>query len=67
MFKSISLHLNFQIFRLKELNELLDKEVFEIINKEDVSAETYIFNSRFINQVKNKDTKKTFKKSRLVI
>ena len=49
IFKSILSHLNFQVSRLKELNELLEKEVFEIINKEDVLAETRIFNNRFIN------------------
>ena len=67
MFKPTSSHSNFQVSRLKKLNELLKKEVFEIINKEDVLAETRIFNNRFIDQVKNKDTKKVFKKSRLII
>ena len=43
------LHSNFQASRLKELNELLEKEVFEIINREDVSAEIRIFDSRFVN------------------
>ena len=49
MFKSTSSHLNFQVSRLKELNELLEKEVFEIINKKDVPVGTRIFNSRFID------------------
>ena len=58
---------NFQASRLKKLNELLEKEVFEIINKKDVPAETRIFDSRFVDQVKNKGTEKAFEKSRLVI
>ena len=45
----LQLHLDFQASRLKELNELLEKGVFEIINKKDVPAGTRIFNSRFIN------------------
>ena len=51
MFKLSLLHLylNFQAFRLKKINNLLEKEVFEIINKKDVFVEIYIFDSRFIN------------------
>ena len=49
MFKSTLSHLNFQVSRLKELNELFEKEIFEIINKKDVLVETRIFNSRFVN------------------
>ena len=43
------LHPNFQVSRLKELNGLLDKEVFEIINKKDVPVEICIFDSRFVD------------------
>ena len=49
MFKSTLLYSNFQVSRLKKLNELLKKEVFEIINKEDVFVEIRIFNNRFID------------------
>ena len=42
-------HSNFQVSRLKEINDLLEKEIFKIINKKDVLVETRIFNSRFIN------------------
>ena len=40
---------NFRASRLKEINGLLEKEVFKIINKKDVLVEIRIFNSRFIN------------------
>ena len=67
MFKLSLSHLNLQAFRLKKINNLLEKRVFEIINKQDVSIETRIFNSRFMNQIKNKGTEKVFEKSRLII
>ena len=60
-------HPNFQASRLKELNGLLEKGVFEVINKEDVPAGTRIFDSRFVDQVKNEGTEKAFEKSRLVV
>ncbi|PMD49715.1 uncharacterized protein K444DRAFT_548428, partial [Hyaloscypha bicolor E] len=40
-----------------EITGLLEKGIFEI----------YIFNSRFINKIKNKGIEREFKKSRLVI
>ena len=58
---------NFQMSRLKELNGLLEKGVFEIMNKQDVPAETRIFDSRFVYQIKNKGTEKAFEKSRLIV
>ena len=67
MFKLSLSQPNFRAFRLKEINGLLEKGVFEIINKEDVPVGTRIFDSRFVNQVKNKGTEKTFKKLRLII
>ena len=58
---------NFQIFRLKELNKLFRKRVFEIISIEDLFAEVKIFDSRFINQIENENVEKVFEKLRLVV
>ena len=58
---------NFQISRLKKLNELLEKKVFEIINIEDLFAEKRVFDNRFMNQIKNEEIEKAFEKSRLII
>ena len=60
-------HSNFQASRLRKLNNLLEKEIFEIMNKQDIPAEARVFNSRFVNQIKNKGTEKVFEKSRLII
>ena len=51
----------------KEINGLLKKGVFEFINTVDVPKGVRIFNSRFINKIKNAGTDKAFKKSRLVV
>ena len=41
--------------------------MFEIINIEDLSAETRVFDNRFINQMKNEETEKAFEKSRFIM
>jgi hypothetical protein len=46
---------------------LIAKGIFEITTKSEVLGGSRIFNSRFVNKVKNKGTKKAFKKSRLVV
>ena len=51
----------------KEINGLLKKGVFKFINTADVLKGVRIFNSRFINKIKNAGIDKAFKKSRLVI
>ena len=66
-FKFISSFANFQAFRLKELNELLEKEIFEIIYIDDLFTEARVFENRFVNQIKNEGTEKAFEKSRFVI
>ena len=52
---------------MKEFNELLEKEVFEIIYIDDLFIEARVFESRFVNQIKNEGTEKAFEKSRFVI
>ncbi|PMD31449.1 hypothetical protein L207DRAFT_441905, partial [Hyaloscypha variabilis F] len=46
---------------------LLEKGVFKVTSKSKVPKGVRIFNSRFVNKVKNKGTKKELKKSRLII
>jgi hypothetical protein len=59
--------LSFTESRHKEINGLLKKGVFKFINTVDVPKGVRIFNSRFINKIKNARINKAFKKSRLVI
>jgi hypothetical protein len=51
----------------KEINSLLKKGVFQIINISTVPHDTRIFNSQFVDKIKNKGTDQAFKKSRLVV
>jgi hypothetical protein len=57
----------FVAFRQKKINELIEKNVFQSINKNDVSTNVCIFNSRFIDEIKHFDIDKAFEKSRLVM
>jgi hypothetical protein len=57
----------FTASRAKEIVKLLKKEVFESINKDDVSTDVRIFSSRFVNEIKHSGTEKDFEKSRLVM
>jgi hypothetical protein len=52
---------------LVEALGLIVKGVFEIITKSEVLRGSRIFNFKFVDEVKNKGTKKAFTKSRLVI
>ena len=63
----MSFSANFQTFRLKKLNKLFEKKVFEIIHIDNLFAETRVFENRFINQMKNEETEKAFEKSRFVM
>lgn len=51
----------------KEINGLLEKGAFKVISILDVFNRMRIFNSRFIDEIKNKRTAIVFKKSRLVV
>ena len=63
----MSLFANFQTSRLKKLNELLEKEVFKIINIKDLFIKARVFENRFVNQMKNERIEKAFEKSRLIM
>ena len=54
--------------RQKEVAGLLEKGVFETVtDRNDIPAGTRIFNSRFVDEIKNLGTEKAFEKSRLVV
>ncbi len=57
----------FTASRAKEIVELLKKGVFVSVNRDDVSIDIRIFNSRFVNEIKHSGTEKAFEKSRLVM
>jgi len=46
---------------------LLKKGVFKLVNSKDIPQGNRVFNSRFVNKIKNPSTNKAFKKLRLVI
>ena len=51
----------------KEINGLLKKNIFKFINTVNILKRVRIFNSWFVNEIKNAKIDKAFKKSRLVI
>jgi hypothetical protein len=53
--------------RQAKITSLLEKGIFEVIPKFKVLRGSCIFNSKFVNKVKNKGTKNKCKKSRLVV
>ena len=57
----------FTASRRKELNGLLKNGIFEVVDIEDIPYSIRIFNSRFIDEIKNPRTDKAFEKSRLVV
>ena len=46
---------------------MLEKGVFEVVDTASIPKGTRIFNSRFVDEVKNAGTEKAFEKSRLVV
>ena len=53
--------------RQKEINGLLEKGVFEVVSISEVPKNIRIFNSRFVDEIKNIGTANAFEKSRLVV
>ena len=51
----------------KKNQRFIKKKIFEFVNKRDVLSNIRIFNVRFVNEIKNENTKKTYEKSRLII
>jgi hypothetical protein len=57
----------YEASRQTEVVGLLEKGVFEVIPKSNVPKGVRIFNSRFVDEIKNKGTEKELMKSRLVV
>lgn len=57
----------FQQSRLDEAKALLGSGVFQVINREDIPTGARIFNSRFVDEIKNKGGGDPYEKSRWVI
>lgn len=57
----------FTASRHKEIFGLIEKDVFQLVNSEEISSDARIFNSRFVEKVKHFDTETIYKKSRLMV
>ncbi len=64
---SQTLILIFQNSRRKEINDLLEKRVFELITIDVVLRDVRIYNFRFVDEIKHVETIETYEKSRLVV
>ena len=53
--------------RRKEINDLLNKRIFDVIALTDVLSGVKLFNFRFVDEIKNPSTSTAFEKSRLVV
>jgi hypothetical protein len=65
--KTVTTYVQYEASRKKELDGLLERGVFEIVDKDDVPQGIRIFNTRFVDEVKNAGTPDAFEKSRLVV
>lgn len=54
-------------FRQKKIAKLLEKDVFKVVTTDSILSNAQIFNSCFVNKIKNLGTNKMYKKSQLVI
>lgn len=57
----------YTLSRQKEISGLLEKEVFQVVNSKDMPVGIRVFNSRFVDEIKNAGTDKAFEKSCLVV
>ncbi len=53
--------------RQKKFAGLLEKVVFKVVTTEDIPSNVQIFNFRFVDEIKNPGTDKTYEKSRPVL
>jgi hypothetical protein len=61
------LNLTFVDSKRKEINDLLKRQVFEIIIISEVLKNVRIFNFRFVDEIKHSDTSQTYEKFKLMI
>ena len=57
----------YTVSRQKEIVRLLEKGVFKVVTTENIPSNARIFNSRFVDEMKNPGTDKAYGKSRLVV
>lgn len=57
----------YTLFGQNEIAGLLEKDVFKVITIEDIPSHIWIFNSYFVDKVKNPGTDKVYERSWLVI
>jgi hypothetical protein len=57
----------FASFRQKEINDLIEKNVFQSVSKNDVSFDVCVFSFRFVDEIIHFDIDKAFEKSRFVV
>jgi Reverse transcriptase (RNA-dependent DNA polymerase) len=57
----------FQESRQKEINGLFDHGVFEVVDVSDLPADSQVFRSRFVDEIKFAGTDKAYEKSRFVV
>ena len=55
------------VLRQKEIKGLFKKGVFKLVKPKDILQSNRVFNSRFVDKIKNPSTDKAFEKSKLVI
>ena len=53
--------------RKKKINDFFEKDCFEIVSTANLFREIRIFNSRFVDEIKNIDTANAYEKSRLMM
>ena len=63
----IEISFQFIVLKQKKIDELLKKKIFKFVNISEIFQNTKIFNARFVNEIKNENTKKIFEKSRLIM
>ena len=64
---STSIPIPFVKSRKKKINDLFEKNCFEIVSISDVFHEIKIFNSRFVDEIKNINTVDAYEKFRLIM
>lgn len=59
--------IQYTAFRKKEIAEQIEKNVIKIVIIKNISSNVQIFNSRFVDEVKNISTNKAYEKSLLIL
>lgn len=57
----------YTVSRYKEITRLLEKNIFKVVTTEDIPSNVQIFNSHFVEEMKNQDTDKLYEKCWLVV